>query len=271
MTDNNSHPAELIRIPALNDNYIWLLRNPSSQALAVIDPGDAKPVLKWLDENDAILTEVINTHHHGDHIDGNTSLMKHYNIGLTAPASETTRIADISIMVKEGDNITIAGYEAYVMETPGHTTGHVVYYLPNCFGDHGLLIAGDTLFSMGCGRVFEGSMNDMWSSLSKLRDLPDNTLVCCGHEYTASNARYVAQLGWNPSGLASQLETIETKTNNNEPTVPFSLGVEKVTNPFLNADDPLLAKALAANISGQAINPTEVFTVLRQGKDGFKG
>jgi hydroxyacylglutathione hydrolase len=269
MTDANSHPAELIRLPALDDNYIWLLRNPDTNAIAVIDPGEAAPVQKWLDENDARLTEVVNTHHHGDHINGNAALMDQFGIALTGPASETARIANMSHMVRDGDTVTIAGYTAHVMKTPGHTTGHVVFYLPDCFGDHGLLLAGDTLFSMGCGRVFEGSMKDMWTSLARLRDLPDNTLVCCGHEYTASNARYVAHLNWNPPALASHLAEITAATGKAVPTVPFQLGREKETNPFLNADDPALADALAASITGDPADPVAVFTALRQGKDSF--
>ena len=271
MTDANSHPAELIRLPALDDNYIWLLRNPVSQQLAVIDPGEAAPVLRWLDEHHVLPTEVVNTHHHGDHIGGNAELMDKYGIELTAPASEAARIDNMTKRVTGGDTITIAGYTTYVMETPGHTTGHVVFYLPDCFGDHGLLIAGDTLFSLGCGRVFEGSMQDMWSSLAKLRELPDTTLVCCGHEYTASNARYVNHLNWNPSALSSHLAAIAAASEKGEPTIPFPLGREKATNPFLNADDPALATALAASISGDSNDPVAVFTALRQGKDTFKG
>ena len=257
-------PKQLIRISALDDNYIWLLHNPSSQSLAVIDPGDPAPVLAWLEAHNLIPTEIINTHHHGDHINGNAALMERFGIPLTAPASESARINNITHAVKAGDRISIADYTAEVIATPGHTSGHVAFYLPDCLGTHGIAFVGDTLFALGCGRVFEGSMAEMWESLKTLRALPDDTLIACGHEYTASNARYVRHLNWNPPALAIRLAEIDTLTQKGEATLPVRLGDEKATNPFLNADDTDLARAL--NCIG---TPVEVFTQLRQGKDQF--
>ena len=255
-------PKQLIRISALDDNYIWLLHNPSSQSLAVIDPGDPEPVFAWLDAHNRTPTEIINTHHHGDHINGNAALMARFNIPLTAPASESSRINNITHAVKAGDRITIADYTAEVIATPGHTSGHVAFYLPDCLGTHGIAFVGDTLFALGCGRVFEGSMQEMWESLKTLRALPDDTLIACGHEYTENNARYVRYLGWNPPALATRLADIDAQKG--EATLPVRLGDEKATNPFLNADDADLARAL--NCTG---TPIEVFTALRQGKDQF--
>jgi hydroxyacylglutathione hydrolase len=267
MASASSSSAQLTRISALDDNYIWLLSNPSSHELAIIDPGEAGPVLAWLDEHGMTPTEIINTHHHGDHINGNAELAERYGIPLTGPASETARINGMKKMVAGSDHLTIAGYSAQVIDTPGHTTGHVAFYLPDCFGDHGVAFVGDTLFSMGCGRVFEGSMAEMWSSLAALRQLPDDTIICCGHEYTASNARYVAQLGWQTPSLETKLAEIKTLTDQGKPTVPVRLGDEKAANPFLCADDPALAKALGCD-SADAV---EVFTALRSGKDNFRG
>ena len=253
-------PKQLIRLSALDDNYIWLLHNPSSQSLAVIDPGAAEPVMAWLETQNRTPTEIINTHHHADHINGNEALMARFGIPLIAPASESARIAHITHGVKAGDRISIADYTAEVIATPGHTSGHVAFYLPDC----GIAFVGDTLFALGCGRVFEGSMEEMWESLKALRALPDDVLIACGHEYTASNARYVKHLNWKPPQLAARLAEIDTLTQKGEATLPVRLGDEKATNPFLNADDVDLASAL--NCTG---TPVEVFTALRQGKDQF--
>jgi len=267
MANASSSLAQLTRIAALDDNYIWLLANPSSHELAIIDPGEAEPVIAWLDEQGLTPTEIVNTHHHGDHINGNKTLAERYGIPLTGPVAEEARIHGMTRMVAGGDQLAIAGYSAQVIETPGHTTGHVTFYLPDCFGDHGVAFVGDTLFSMGCGRVFEGSMTEMWTSLAALRQLPDTTIICCGHEYTASNARYVAQLGWQAPSLDAKLAEIKTLTDQGKATVPVRLGDEKAVNPFLCADDPMLAKALGCD----GADAIEVFTALRTGKDNFRG
>ena len=257
--------AELIRVPALSDNYIWLLRNPSSGEVAVVDPGDIKAVLAALEERSLTPTEIVNTHHHGDHIDGNAELMERFRIPLTAPAAETARIDNITNAVSHGDHVTIAGYDAEVIETPGHTTGHVAFHLKDCFGDHGLALVGDTMFSLGCGRVFEGSMEQMWGSLLALRNLPDSSLVACGHEYSEGNARYVESLGWGREEADRRCREIHALCADGEPTVPVSLGTEKKANPFLNCDRDDLAAALG--MGGQ--DPVAVFTALREGKDNF--
>ena len=258
--------AELIRLEALSDNYIWLLRNPSSDALAVIDPGEAEAVIRLLDERGLTPTEIINTHHHGDHIGGNAELRERWNLPLTAPASEAHRIEGITQQVKHGDKITIAGYEAEVIATPGHTSGHVAFYVANCFEDGGgVAFVGDTLFSLGCGRVFEGSMEEMWGSLLALRALSDNTLVACGHEYSENNARYVESLGWNNPDADKRCKEIYALRAKGEPTLPTLLGVEKRANPFLNCD----TNHLAAHLGYGPDEAVAVFTQLRQGKDAF--
>jgi hydroxyacylglutathione hydrolase len=257
--------AECIRIPALDDNYIWMLHNPSSHELAIIDPGEADPVFSELKRRGLTPTEIVNTHHHGDHIGGNTALRERFGIPLTAPASETARIADITRPVHGGDTITIAGYKAQVIETPGHTTGHVTFYLGDCFGDHGIAFVGDTLFSMGCGRVFEGSMEEMWTSLAAIRALPDQTLIACGHEYSAANARYVESLDWATAQSDARCAEIHALRAENIPTLPVLLGTEKMANPFLNCDREDLAYLFGLDPG----DPAAVFTALRQGKDNF--
>ncbi|MGC6484852.1 MAG: hydroxyacylglutathione hydrolase [Candidatus Puniceispirillales bacterium] len=260
-------PANLIRVPALDDNYIWMLHNPSSNALAVIDPADAAAVMGALEEHGLEPTEIVNTHHHADHTAGNGELMERFGIPLIAPASETARIDNITQAVADGETITIAGYDARVFETPGHTTGHIGYFLPDCFGDHGLGLVGDTLFALGCGRVFEGSMDQMWQSMLAVRGLPENTVLACGHEYSAANALYVESLGWPRDGVAERIAEIRSLRADNTPTLPTRLSTEAATNPFLNCDDPALAGVFGLS----ADDPVAVFTALRQGKDNFKG
>ena len=258
--------AECIRVPALSDNYIWMLHNPSSKELAVIDPGDIDAVMAVLEHRGLEPTEIINTHHHADHIAGNTELMKRYGIPLTAPASDESRISDpITTPVSHGDHITIAGYNAKVIATPGHTMGHVIFYLEDCFGDHGLAIVGDTLFSLGCGRVFEGTMEDMWHSMLAVRDLPDTTMLACGHEYSASNARYVESLNWGRDAADARCAEIHRLRAEDKQTLPTLLGTEKAANPFLNCDQPDLARVFGLDES----DPVAVFTALRQGKNNF--
>ena len=257
--------AECIRVPALSDNYIWLLCNPSSNEVAVIDPGDLDATLAALDERGLVPTEIVNTHHHSDHIAGNSGLLERHNIPLTAPAAETARIEGITRAVSHGDRVEIAGYGAQVIETPGHTTGHVAFFLEDCFGDHGLALVGDTLFSLGCGRVFEGSMEQMWGSMLALRALPDSTIIACGHEYSEGNARYVESLEWPREEALRRCAEIHALHAKGEPTLPVALGVEKRANPFMNCDSDDLASAFGLD----AKDPVAVFTALRKGKDNF--
>ena len=170
-------------INALSDNYIYLLRNDKENITAVIDPGEAEPISKFLRDNNLNLNQIINTHHHNDHTGGNKELKKKWGATIIAPSYEKGRIPNVDIYVSEGDSISIAGENAQVIHTPGHTLDHICFYIP----DQKYLFSGDTLFYLGCGRVFEGTMEQMWNSLLKLKSLPDDTLVYCGHEYTLSN------------------------------------------------------------------------------------
>ena len=253
----------LYQIPARVDNYIWILHNPRAAAVAVIDPGDFGAVAAALSGYGLTPTEIINTHHHDDHINGNADLRALYDMPLIAPASESNRIASISHGVQHGDCIKIAGYEAEVIATPGHTSGHVAFYIPS-WGD-GLVFVGDNLFPLGCGRVFEGTMADMWSSLDCLRSLPADTLICSGHEYGLSNAAFTESLNWRRPSVLDRIAAIKDMAARGQPTTPSRLSLECETNPFLNVDAADLQSALG--LSGAS--PLEVFTKLRQLKDSF--
>ena len=262
-----SNMAELICVPALDDNYIWMLRNPSSDAIAVIDPGDAEAVFAALNARELSLTEVVNTHHHWDHTDGNAAVREKYDIPLKAPflATEEEPIEHITTITRGGDKISIAGYKTHVIATPGHTMSHVAYYLPDCFGDHGVAFVGDNLFSLGCGRVFEGTMEEMWSSLSAIRNLPDETVICGGHEYSAANADYVESLNWSRPEAAMRIAEIREMRTQDLPTLPVTLGDEKRANPFLNCDADDLIDAMGMH----GADGSAVFAALREGKDNF--
>ena len=181
---------EITTIKSLTDNYIWILRNNSDNLTAVIDPGESVSVNKTLKKNQWDLNQIINTHHHYDHTDGNSKLKEKWNAELVAPKQEKNKIPNIDIEVKDGDLINLAGLKAKVIHTPGHTIGHVVYYLEK----EKILFAGDTIFSLGCGRVFEGSMEDMYLSLKKIKNLDPKTLIYCGHEYTENNLKFAKEV-----------------------------------------------------------------------------
>jgi hydroxyacylglutathione hydrolase len=252
---------EIKIIGALSDNYIYLLRNTEKNITAVIDPGDANPVIKVLNENGWGLDEIINTHHHHDHTAGNAKLKEIYGSKLIAPIYEKERIFNIDIFVSDNDIISIAGIDTKVIHTPGHTLGHVCYYMPK----ENALFSGDTLFYLGCGRVFEGSMEQMCSSLAKLKTLPDNTLTYCGHEYTESNAKFLNQLDPHNELLKIAFSEIKTKRANLEPTIPFNLGKEKEINPFLRVDDKVFTNSIGLNTT----SVSESFKVIRSQKDNF--
>ena len=173
-------PFEIIVVPALSDNYVYIARDTETDTTMVVDPGEAGPVLKALDNYGWSLTHILNTHHHGDHIGGNEKLISKYNAKLIGPASENDRIPQMDQTVVDGDLIDIGGHKGLVLETPGHTRGHISVW----FAESDALFCGDTLFALGCGRVFEGTMEEMWASLLKLRSLSQTAKIYCGHEYT---------------------------------------------------------------------------------------
>lgn len=252
---------DVILVPALQDNYVYLLREPATGTVAVVDPAEAAPVRAALDGRGWGLDLILNTHHHGDHIGGNADLKSFYGATIVGPAAETARIPDMDRTVAEGDTVAVGAETARVLETPGHTTGHIAF----AFEGARALFCGDTLFSLGCGRMFEGTPDQMWASLAKLRALPDETRLYCGHEYTEANARFARSIDPDNPALVAKAEAVAAARRAGAPTIPSVLGEEKAANPFLRADDP----SLAAAVGRQGAAPAEVFAEIRRLKDRF--
>lgn len=243
-------------LKALKDNYIYLLEW-EGRALSV-DPSEAEPVLKFLKDKNLRLDFILNTHHHWDHVGGNERLKKEFGCKIFGPEKE--KIPGKDVGVKEGPLKLDEGLDFFVFEIPGHTLGHVAYWRK----EGGLLFVGDTLFSMGCGRLFEGSFQDLFSSLQKLSKLPDSTQIYCGHEYSLKNARFA--LKWEPSNpeLPPLIKKLEKLQREGKPSLPVSLGLEKKTNPFLRTENEEIKKRL--NLP-QNSPPDQVFKVLRKERD----
>jgi hydroxyacylglutathione hydrolase len=250
---------EIHLVPAFNDNYIYLLRD--GDAVGVVDPGDAAPVLAALEERGWRLTHILNTHHHPDHIGGNHALKQRYGCVVIGAAADAHRIQDMDIALGEGETASFGQHVARVIAIPGHTSGHIAFH----FADAHALFCGDTLFALGCGRLFEGTPAQMWDSLCKLRALPDDTRVYCGHEYTLSNARFAVTVDPDNRELAGRFEEIKALRERGAPTIPTTIGLENRTNPFLRADDPGVQAALGM----AGADPAAVFAEIRGRKDRF--
>jgi len=251
----------IIQIPVLTDNYIYLIHDPVSAETAVIDPALAQPVLDVLDKKGWRLTYILNTHHHWDHVGGNLELKQKTGCRIIASQSDRDRIPGIDMGVSEDDVISLGQESARVISTPGHTKGHIVYH----FAEDSALFCGDTLFVMGCGRLFEGTPEQMWNSLQKLKALPLSTRIYCTHEYTQANGRFA--LSVEPDNLHTQQKMLEVQRlrAENKPTVPSTIEQERATNPFFRADSTGVQKTLG--MEGQS--PVRVFTELRKRKDSF--
>lgn len=250
------------QIPVLDDNYIYLLHEPETGATATIDPAIPEPVLERLAARGWRLSHILNTHHHGDHTGGNLALKQATGAQVVGARKDAGRIPGIDVEIAEGDTFLLGHAAAMVFETPGHTSGHVAYWFP----DTEALFCGDTLFSLGCGRLFEGTAEQMWASLAKLRDLPGETLVYCAHEYTASNGRFARTVERANPALAARVDEVERLTRARRPTVPSTLTTERATNPFLRADIPDVARAVGMD---PGTEPARVFAELRRRKDVF--
>jgi hydroxyacylglutathione hydrolase len=251
--------AEIRLFSCLNDNFGVLIHDPATGATASIDAPEAAPIVAALEREGWKLTDILITHHHGDHVGGVAELKHKFQCRVVAPHDQAAKIADVDQRVGQGDIVKVGGLLARVLETPGHTLDHIAYV----FDDDKALFAADTLFSIGCGRVFEGDYPMMWDSLLKLRALPDDMWLYCGHEYTAANVKFA--LGIEPDNAALQARAAEvTKLRaEGKPTLPVRLGDEKAANVFLRADEP----SVAASVRLKGAPAAQVFAELRERKN----
>lgn len=252
---------QIEQIPVLNDNYVYLVREPSSGCCAVVDPAVSGPVLDRADALGWQISHILNTHHHGDHVGGNMEIKQATGCTIVGPKADRERIPGIDIELGDGERWMFGSEEAVVFDVPGHTRGHICYW----FADSRALFIGDTLFALGCGRLFEGSPAQMWASLSKLGAMPDDTRVYCAHEYTQSNARFALTVEKSNTALAERARMIDSMREKGLPTVPSTLGEERRTNPFLRAG----SAELQHDIGMTGADPVAVFAEVRARKDNF--
>jgi len=261
MNDSPDMQLKISCIKAFKDNYIWLINKDNSKNIIIVDPGDSRPVLKAVTAHQLTPVAILITHHHPDHIGGVDDLIKQFNIPVYGPGNEN--IKAISHIVHEGDIITFDPLDVHfqVIEVPGHTRGHVAYY------GHGVLFCGDTLFAGGCGRIFEGNPAQMYHSLEKIRDLPDETLMFCAHEYTQDNLKFAEIVEPGNPALLERIKTTAILRRQHKPTVPSSLGLEKKTNPFLRCHLPNVTQAAEAFALKPLKSGADTFSMVRYWKD----
>lgn len=252
----------LIRqFPCLSDNYGFLVHDPDSGETATIDTPDAARILAEAEAAGWTITQIWNTHHHFDHAGGNDAVRAATGAKIIGPDYDTHRIPGIDRPVRDGDTVRLGSHEARVLYTPGHTLGHVCYH----FADDGIAFVGDTLFALGCGRLFEGSPEQMWESLSRLAQWPDETRIYCAHEYTQANAAFALSVDPDNRDLQAYAAAVEAERARGEPTVPTTIGAEKAANPFLRPADMKIRRRLQL----EAASDAEVFAEIRSRKDRF--
>jgi hydroxyacylglutathione hydrolase len=253
---------QITALPAFTDNYIWLLQDHSTRRCAVVDPGDATPVQAWLTDNPGwVLSDILITHHHHDHVGGVEQLKKTTHAKVYGPASESIPARDVAL--KDNDRINVLGHDFDVIAVPGHTLGHIAYYHP------GLLFCGDTLFAAGCGRLFEGTPRQMHDSLSRLAALPADTQVYCTHEYTLSNLRFAAAVEPDNPDTLERLATVTRQRDAGIMTLPSTVDLERRTNPFLRTHETSVKEKADERTGTDNSAPDMVFAALRAWKDKF--
>lgn len=253
----------IIQIPLLRDNYGYLIVCQNTNHAAIIDPSEAEPVQRRVEQEKVSLTAILNTHHHRDHTGGNAGLLARQKLAVYGHRSDQARIPGLTHGIDEGDEVHIGELKGKVLYIPGHTTGHVAYL----FGNN--LFCGDTLFTAGCGRLFEGTPEQMHASLKKLMALPDDTQIYCGHEYTESNLRFALTVEPENHKLASRFERVQASRARGASTVPATLAEEKQTNPFLRWDSKEIQNSLKTTIPDLRLDPVSVFASVRKLKDSF--
>ncbi|HEY6821504.1 MAG TPA: hydroxyacylglutathione hydrolase [Burkholderiales bacterium] len=252
---------EIVPVSAFKDNYVWTLRN--SRHAAVVDPGDARPVIDYLAREGLELAAILATHHHADHVGGIEALLQKKQVPVYGPRNEP--IPTLTRAVSEGDEVSVPELGAVfsVIDIPGHTRAHIAYY------GAGALFCGDTLFACGCGRLFEGTAQQMYTSLQKLRALPDDTKVYCGHEYTLANIGFAKAVEPRNAALAARQARDEKLRQAGRPTLPSTLGEEKATNPFLRCAEPAVIESANKYLGARMADPVKVFAAIRDWKNSF--
>jgi hydroxyacylglutathione hydrolase len=253
----------VLTVPAFKDNYLWLIHD--GVHAAVVDPGDAAPILAALESHKLSLVAILLTHHHADHVGGVPELLSRYKVPVIGPRADGIDV--VATPVAENDTVTVPdlSLELSVLDVPGHTRGHIAYVAR----EQGWLFCGDTLFAGGCGRLFEGTPEQMVGSLAKLAALPDATKVYCAHEYTLSNLRFAREVEPNNPELIARIEREQAKRAQNMPTVPSTIGLEKATNPFLRYSNPDILHSLAQAGKISTTEPIPAFAALRTWKNSF--
>ncbi|WP_019027549.1 hydroxyacylglutathione hydrolase [Colwellia piezophila] len=264
---SNSHP-QVTAIKAFNDNYIWALTNPSNKNTALVDPGDAAVCIEYLQANELTLSAILITHHHPDHVGGINKLLEYakandWPVTVYGPASEGIAQLDVTLVENDTVNLTTLNCQFSVVDLPGHTNGHIAYY------NAVMLFCGDTLFSGGCGRLFEGSPEQMHQSLTKLANLPAQTLVYCAHEYTQANLAFALAVEPENCDLNNYSELVKVKRKKNQATIPSNIALELKINPFLRCHEPSIKQAAQAYTNKNQQTDSDVFTVIRAWKDNF--
>lgn len=252
---------EIVQIPVLQDNYLYLIHDSISGETAIVDPALEDPVVAELETRGWALTHIFNTHHHWDHTGANLALKERYGLTVIGPKADKDRIPGIDVCVEEGDTVTLGEHSAEIYFVPGHTSGHIAYH----FADTDALFCGDTIFSMGCGRLFEGTPAEMWTSISKLMQLPDETHIYCAHEYTTANGNFALSVEPKNAALIAHMEKVHDLRGAGKPTVPTTMALEKTINPFMRP----MSDEIQVNVGLVGAKLTDVFAEVRKRKDNF--